>query len=821
MKNTIFLLVAFILSCIFSSDLFSQDNPVEWFNCKEIPNMPNIKNSISPGGLYKPERTDSYPFTNDNSVFRILVVFVQFNNDYTHTNSTDWPPQSSPSYFNSLLALERSTNYGQPWWNAYNESTETISDYFMEQSLGHFHVVGKCINIILSYDSSHYQYQGGLNELNSEIYDKLYQSNLVDWPSLDKWRYNNDTFEYIGDTRVDMIYVVHRVWRDNIKEGAPSYQQLTNGSIASLYNSTQGSEYILPNNYKIIAGIGVYGTGITFTPGYTQKNPQAPFSKNRFLLVQAHELGHYFGFYHPNYGLMMGYTSYAISMGVDSKFSLWETIAIGYGTPREAEFNNTNRLYDFSSRNNTNTLQVIKVPLSNNTNEYFLLSYRNKVSSYDRIMIGDTARGNGFANINENYGKGLYIYHINSGFEISNMEYQIDLECADGLFDWEISGVFNPDWSYTQLLPKYTKLRVNREGNDASLGRLLGADDKSVYDAYYSSPEHKYNGIGKIESQKGYAGTDKIYTNDRSNFTSFACLGDRWDAWRMNYNSLFSPYSNPSTDNWGHQKSYIYIQIIGQTEDYIDLAIYKPDEKISEEEILYITPPSKPAGVIIEEYYPQDSSICHPMIKWNHNIETDMNNDNSFKYIIYRAQGSDMTKIPGNYTQLAELTFSENEFPYFIDFTVNEYDCSNYDFPPYGTPYPIRYAVKAIDKDNLYSDLSDFVGTEGISNNGSKEPPPNSSFKIKDNKNILFLGQNYPNPFNPITRINYSLPFSSDTKIAIYDLTGKEINVLVNAFKKAGEYVIEFNASFLSSGIYFYRMITSANIITKKMVIIK
>ena len=84
------------------------------------------------------------------------------------------------------------------------------------------------------------------------------------------------------------------------------------------------------------------------------------------------------------------------------------------------------------------------------------------------------------------------------------------------------------------------------------------------------------------------------------------------------------------------------------------------------------------------------------------------------------------------------------------------------------------------------------------------------------------LGQNYPNPFNPSTTIDFSVPVSGEVTIKIYDLTGKEVSALVNEFRNAGNYSVNFNAaSVLNSGIYFYKL-TSGNIsITKKFMIVK
>jgi hypothetical protein len=66
------------------------------------------------------------------------------------------------------------------------------------------------------------------------------------------------------------------------------------------------------------------------------------------------------------------------------------------------------------------------------------------------------------------------------------------------------------------------------------------------------------------------------------------------------------------------------------------------------------------------------------------------------------------------------------------------------------------------------------------------------------------LYQNYPNPFNPATTIKYSLPYESEVKINIHNVLGQKITELVNVNQEAGNYEINWDASSLASGIYFY-----------------
>ncbi|OGM91867.1 hypothetical protein A2755_00690 [Candidatus Wolfebacteria bacterium RIFCSPHIGHO2_01_FULL_48_22] len=83
------------------------------------------------------------------------------------------------------------------------------------------------------------------------------------------------------------------------------------------------------------------------------------------------------------------------------------------------------------------------------------------------------------------------------------------------------------------------------------------------------------------------------------------------------------------------------------------------------------------------------------------------------------------------------------------------------------------------------------------------------------------LHQNYPNPFNPNTYIVYRIPYTGRIKITVYNVLGNEIVTLVNEEKPAGEYDIQFDASSLSSGTYFYTLETNEGKITKKMVLLK
>lgn len=83
------------------------------------------------------------------------------------------------------------------------------------------------------------------------------------------------------------------------------------------------------------------------------------------------------------------------------------------------------------------------------------------------------------------------------------------------------------------------------------------------------------------------------------------------------------------------------------------------------------------------------------------------------------------------------------------------------------------------------------------------------------------LNQNYPNPFNPTTQIAFDLAKSSHVELTIYNVLGQEVTTLVNRDMEAGSHTIEWDASSVSSGVYFYRIQAGDFNQTKKMMLLK
>ncbi len=88
--------------------------------------------------------------------------------------------------------------------------------------------------------------------------------------------------------------------------------------------------------------------------------------------------------------------------------------------------------------------------------------------------------------------------------------------------------------------------------------------------------------------------------------------------------------------------------------------------------------------------------------------------------------------------------------------------------------------------------------------------------------NSFLLSQNYPNPFNPTTTIDFAIPSDNFVTLKVFDTMGREVSTLVNENKKADSYSVHFDASNLSSGIYYYKLVVGSSFTqTKKMILLR
>jgi len=129
-------------------------------------------------------------------------------------------------------------------------------------------------------------------------------------------------------------------------------------------------------------------------------------------------------------------------------------------------------------------------------------------------------------------------------------------------------------------------------------------------------------------------------------------------------------------------------------------------------------------------------------------------------------------------------------------------------------------------KEYSYTDASVASGTyayrlKQIDNKGTFKYSQEAEVTVEVPK-VFALSQNYPNPFNPSTTITFTLAEDSRVSLKVYDIIGREVAMLVNGDMKAGElHSVLFDASKLSSGLYFYRLDAGKNSLVRKLVLMK
>ena len=184
------------------------------------------------------------------------------------------------------------------------------------------------------------------------------------------------------------------------------------------------------------------------------------------------------------------------------------------------------------------------------------------------------------------------------------------------------------------------------------------------------------------------------------------------------------------------------------------------------------------------------------------------------RYKIFRAWSA-MEEVPGNFEEIDDVLVSASgDYAEYIDYETFAM-CEN------GTPelnYRLRYKVKAVD---IYEDISVYSDFVLIStyylNRGGEGGDAIHSVDILTYE----LKQNFPNPFNPVTNIQYQIVNQGMVTLKVYDMLGREVKVLVNEIKSPGKYVVSFDATGLSSGVYFYKMTSGDFSETKKFVLVK
>jgi M6 family metalloprotease-like protein len=366
---------------------------------------------------------------------------------------------------------------------------------------------------------------------------------------------------------------------------------------------------------------------------------------------------------------------------------------------------------------------------------------------------------NGISNPDD---KGIFITHLAKDSYSGDC---IRILTSDGFWNWDVP-LHSSCWGND--LPSFKKGFVNRNG--------LGNRDKIT--AANSSPEFLYSYVNE---------NNQSMCNDWLHGYGFI------NAFDTISNDVFSSWSNPPAKTWDGQPVDFLMEVINQSSTIITVS-FAIQNSIGGK-------PSKPA------------------IGWNpRKLESAY--QSGWVYLAWGADYWDGNPIEAdvNWSELQRKigsgswsTVYSGSNRVWSDGSINS-DMNGIE--------PVYYRVRVRDSQNKWSIWSELFNLQMI--NGILTSSDSLSQNNPDISPLDFnLYQNYPNPFNPSTKISWQSPISSWQVLKVYDVLGNEVATLVNEFKPAGYYQVEFNATGLPSGVYLYKLQAGNFVETKKLMLLK
>jgi len=658
----------------------------------------------------------------------VLFIFAQFPDDNFDVSNSTWVKGQSPTNMQNWIDQSWSTNPKQG----------SMTHYFNEMSFNKFKFIGKTLSVITPHTRQWYlDNKKSRGDIHKEIIQQVDQS--FDFAQFDNWDFEGE-YNHINrqDGIVDMVIVV---WR-NIAHEYPTnpidsvniiYNKLDMGSQGTL----GGSEFTVDNGLrKIKTGFWPNfnsnipaGSGVTVTDWFT----------GDMFIYSIHEFAHYLmggnsqhnG--HGFWGMLSGWGFKSYMANSYERYRLgWINLVTIQKSPDQTIQNAT--LPDFLT-----TGIAYRFVIDDNNSQYFYIENHQNHSRWKAP--------------NATIENGIYILRQDAS---SGDNKFIQCLVAEGRFVWTVNQVTPNPWGAGNL-PVFKKMQADRVNGYHDL-----EDIPWVWNNFNKAPVP----IHFTENDIGQPVLDVKHN------------GDGNDAFRIGYNEIWSPYSNPNSQSKNKIPTPFGIKLnsISNGVYSIDIYVNKSIE----------APPSKPQNL---KYTPQYGTELE--ITWDYNIEPDI-----ASYEVYRYGGKS-----GAFWSKIKTT------------NLNRYIDKNFEYSNPDFDFIVKYKIRAVDTQNKFSVFSDLI-----------EVPVNSNKKIsipKELEKSYQLFSNYPNPFNPTTTIIYSIKDAGLVSIKVYDILGSEVAELVNENKEAGYYSLEFNASELPSGFYIYKLQTGDFVSSKKMILLK
>ncbi len=714
---------------------------------------------ITPASMIGKVECGGKEITNQG-VLKVLVVFFRFADDVQ--NTPDWPNYNVlPAWCQQFVDVQVPTGAGR-------YTVKNFSDYFDRASggdgngnLGQLKIIGDVYYVTTVNPRSSYTDN---TQVHTEVWQTLDNPNgpyKVDFSKYDNWKWRVGgyyfTHQNIPDGVVDYLFMM---WR-----GAPIYdlpnvegRKITWGYFTSNDNGTS---------------IDMYGGSTQYY--YGQRGAFDPLStpKAKAIYVPAHEFLHYIygGGHLTDNGTNVGNVEFFACMTGNTSGSInaYERYRAGWLNPDIVEQNVASKtIMDTHVKN-----KAVMIPIrtsGQNKLEYFLIENRHSTNDY--------ATANPFLRTNifqHSLQKGLLVFHIENEILNDPMRSNLDIESADGLWQWTVAqGGATPSDRTDDVMAHSSVSATGYDDRD-----LIPITVGSIPYTDYRALRYQDNSCGSGNPCNSPCTPITCNHGWRWNRSSF--LGDNDDFFRNGETNVLSRWSNPSSsraDLLVTDRAFEVLSYNATTKEYtLKIAVdYANSLALA---------PSKPQHLQVSVVVQGGDN--NPKLTWIAGSEPDVNP--SGNYLVHRR-----TKITqwGNWSLIATISGSSSQY---IDLGITSAGSG---------PDSVQYKIQAKDTQAKISAFSDVVSIRYNSN-------ANKPFPSVETPRSFSLGS-YPNPFNPSTSIIFEVPNKSVVKFSIFDVLGRSISELTEEVYEPGVYSriwdgTNTQGNHVSAGIYFLKMI--------------
>lgn len=548
----------------------------------------------SPGGKYIPSQ----------GTLKTLIIFAQFPDDSLDVDHPEWPKNAAPRLLNT-------------WVDSVESSPPTpgsLTDYFHQMSLGKFTLIGTTRSVIAPRTRQEYKKRGWTRrEIHKELIESL--DSTMDFAEFDRWDYEGE-YNHVErpDGIVDLICII---WR-NVADDIPSQYAMNHafGFIGDEADLGFGDALPVDGGARFIRMS--YGGNKTNEPAGSGLTMSKTFTRSpveTLLKVNIHEIGHYLmgGMeYHTGFGCWGMVATFGIRMFVPNAF---ERHRLGWIDLITLTADSTT-LYDVPLPDYVTTGKAVRFVIDSTSGQYFYLENHQGISRWDRKMFTDSIE------------RGIYVLRQDLTTDSGRGPgHQLRLIPADGRHTWTVTRMETNSCCGTISLPVFKQLAADRQN---------GYHDGDVIP--YTEPGTGKQREAPIIIAEGNNG-ETVLANKTN--------GDGLDAFRPDYQTVFSPWSNPNSQD-KHRNATGFGFEITDTDSTAHGAVYKLT--------LYSQTAVHAAPAPVEELVTTIATSGRATLTWQASTEPDI-----ASYIVYR------TPIDGSRKKVATVKAGKNKIIRWTD----------------------------------------------------------------------------------------------------------------------------------------------------------